>query len=107
MIFLQEGPIAPLSCEHVSAFETETNDDLRREMSALLATEKGVPEASPFSVFLKRILTWQAKGIRIFMVSHTSGQAERLKELLSHYEVACRLEKPSGSERPSISPERR
>ena len=65
-------------------------------MSALLATEKGIPEASPFSVFLKRILTWQAKGIRIFMVSHTSGQAERLKELLSHYEVACQLDKALG-----------
>jgi transcription-repair coupling factor (superfamily II helicase) len=96
MIFLQEGPIAPLSCEHVSPFQTEPNDDLRREMSALLATEKGISEASPFSVFLKRMLTWQAKGIRVFMVSHTPGQAERLKELLSHYEVACQLDKTLG-----------
>lgn len=96
VIFLQEGPLAPLSCERISAFETEPNEDLRREMNALLATEKGVPEASPFSIFLKRILKWQQKGIRLFVVSHTSGQAERLRELLSHYEMACRLEKETG-----------
>jgi transcription-repair coupling factor (superfamily II helicase) len=96
VIFLQEGPLAPLSCERVSAFETETNEDLRREMNALLATEKGFPEASPFSIFLKRILKWQEKGTRLFVVSHTSGQAERLMELLSHYEMACRLEKETG-----------
>ncbi len=65
-------------------------------MSALFATEKGGPEASPFSILLRRVLKWQEKGIRILIGSHTSGQAERLRDLLSQYEVACRFERETG-----------
>jgi transcription-repair coupling factor (superfamily II helicase) len=90
---LQEGPLAPLSCEQVFAFETEANEDLRREMNLLFATGKGVREASPFSVFLKGLARWQEKGMRVFIVSHTLGQAGRLRELLSHYEVVYQFEK--------------
>ena len=31
--------------------------------------------------------------MRVFIVSHTLGQAERLRDLLSHYEVESHLEK--------------
>jgi transcription-repair coupling factor (superfamily II helicase) len=91
--FLHEGPLAPPSCEQVFPFETETNEDLRREMGALFATEKGGAETSPFSILLRRVLKWQEEGARILIASHTSGQAERLRGLLSQYEVACRFER--------------
>ncbi|HSB07536.1 MAG TPA: hypothetical protein VLK23_20345, partial [Thermodesulfobacteriota bacterium] len=61
-VFLQEGPLAPLPCEDVFAFETETNEDLRREMNALFATGKGSAEASPFSILLRQVLRWRERG---------------------------------------------
>ncbi|HSB07312.1 MAG TPA: transcription-repair coupling factor, partial [Thermodesulfobacteriota bacterium] len=92
-VFLQEGPLAPLPCEDVFAFETETNEDLRREINALFATDKGSAEASPFSILLRQVLRWRERGRRIFITSHTSAQAERLRDLLTHYEVVCQLKK--------------
>jgi transcription-repair coupling factor (superfamily II helicase) len=92
-VFLQEGPLAPLPCEDDFAFETETNEDLRREMNALFATEKGSAEVSPFSILLRQVLRWKEKRTRIFITSHTPGQAERLRDLLTHYEVVCQLKK--------------
>ena len=92
-IFLQEGPIAPHECQHVFSFEMETNEDLRRDMKAALSIKDGATESSPFSIFLRRFRDWQGKGMIIFIVSHTQGQAERLRDLLSHYEVASHLEK--------------
>ena len=65
-------------------------------MNALLAAEKGAPEASPFSLFLRRVLEWQGKEMKVIVVSHTPGQAERLKELFSHYEVSYQFEGESG-----------
>jgi transcription-repair coupling factor (superfamily II helicase) len=91
-VFLEEGPIAPLQCEQVFSFEMETNEDVRREMKAALSVKASVSETSPFSIFLKKLRDWQEKGIKIFIVSHTPGQAERLKDLLSHYEMAFHLE---------------
>ena len=92
-VFLQEGPVAPAQCEHVFSFEMETNEDLRREMNAALSLRSSVSETSPFSIFLKKLRDWQERGMKIFIVSHTQGQAERLRDLLSHYEVATHLEK--------------
>jgi len=92
-VFLQEGPIAPPISQHVFSFEMETNEDLRRETKAALSVKGGVSETSPFSIFLKKLRDWQEKGMKIFIVSHTPGQAERLRDLLSHYEVAFHLEK--------------
>ncbi len=89
---LQDGPLAPLACEQTFPFHTETNEDLRREMSTLFATQKGT-DASPFSILLRQVLKWQEKGMGIFIVSHAPGQAERLKDLLSRYGVACRFER--------------
>ena len=91
-VFLEEGPLAPSSCEDAFSFETETNDHLRKEMSALFAAEKSGPEASPFSILLRRVLKWQEEGTKVLIVSHTAGQAERLKDLLAQYGVACQLE---------------
>jgi len=94
---LQEGPLAPVSNEESYAFETETNEDFRMEIRTLFATKEGSSEASPFSAFLKKIFDHQRKGEgRFFIVSHTSGQAERLGELLSHHQVAYRFEKGAG-----------
>ncbi len=95
-VFLQEGPIAPPQCEHVFSFEMEPNDDLRREMKAALSIKGGLAETSPFSIFLKKIHDWQEKEMKTCIVSHTLGQAERLRDLLSHYEVISHLEKARG-----------
>lgn len=91
-VFLQEGPVAPPQCQHVYSVGMETNEDLRREMKTVLSMEERVTETSPFSIFLKNLREWQEKGMNVFIVSHTLGQAERLRELLSHYEVPSRLE---------------
>jgi len=92
-VFLQEGPVAPPQCQHIFSFEMESNEDIRREIKAVLSTEGGLATASPFSVFIKRLYEWQERGMRVFIVSHTPGQAERLRDLLSHYEVDSYLEK--------------
>ncbi len=95
-VYLQEGPLAPCQCEHVFSFEMDPNDDLRREMKAALSVKGGLSETSPFAIFLKKIHHWQKKEMKIFIVSHTHGQAERLRDLLSHYEVTSHLEKARG-----------
>ena len=92
-IFLQGGPIAPAACQHVFSFEMETNENLQREMKAVLSAKTDSPETSPFSILLKNLRDWQRKGIGVFIVSHTQGQAERLRDLLSQYGVEPRLEK--------------
>jgi transcription-repair coupling factor (superfamily II helicase) len=92
-IALQGGPLAPSSCKEVFSFEMETNEDFRREMRTVLSAKPGFPEASPFSVLLRSLQNWREKGVRVFIVSHTRGQAERLRALFSEYEVEPRLEK--------------
>ena len=105
-LFLQEGPIAPSQCQHVFSFEMETNEDLQTEMKAALSVKGGVSETSPFSIFLKKLHDWQEKGMKIFIVSHTLGQAERLRDLLSHYEVGFHLEKARGFREAVDQPEK-
>jgi transcription-repair coupling factor (superfamily II helicase) len=95
-IFLQEGPVAPPECQHIFSTEMETNDDLRREIKAALSTSPGLTEASPFSVFIRNLQKWKEKGMGVHIVSHTSGQAERLRDLLFHYGVASYLERERG-----------
>jgi transcription-repair coupling factor (superfamily II helicase) len=92
-VYLQGGPLAPSPCQQVFSFETETNENLQREMKAFLSAKTGSPETSPFSILLKNLRDWQEKGMRVFIVSHTQGQAERLRDLLSEYGVEPRLEK--------------
>ena len=92
-IFLQEGPIAPPQCQQLSSFEMESNEDLQREIKASLSNAAGLSESSPFSILLKNLKDWQRKGMRVIIVSHTPGQAERLKELLSNYEIESHLER--------------
>lgn len=91
--YLQEGPLAPSRCERVEAFEVEGNEDLQREIKSVLQKEEGLAEGSPLSVVVKRFGQWQRKDMRIFIVSHTQGQAERMRELLSSYEIPSRLER--------------
>ena len=62
-------------------------------MKAVLSVKTGSPETSPFSILLKNLRDWQGKGIGVFIVSHTQGQAERLKDLFFQYGVEPRLEK--------------
>ncbi len=92
-VFLQEGPLAPSSCQNIFPFEMEANEDLKREMKTALAVKAGPAEASPFSLLLKNLRKWQKKGMGIFIVSHTLGQAERLKDLLSNYGADSHLER--------------
>jgi len=92
-VYLQGGPLAPPSCQHVVSFEMETNENLQREMRAVLSAKTGSSETSPFSILLKNLHDWQEKGVRVFIVSHAQGQAERLRDLLLQYGVEPRLEK--------------
>ncbi len=92
-VYLQAGPLAPSSCQHVFSFKMETNENLQREMKAVLSAKSGFPETSPFSILLKNLHDWQEKGKGVFIVSHTPGQAERLRGLLSQYGVEPQLEK--------------
>ena len=91
-IYLEAGPLAPRSCQQVLPFGMEGNEDLQREIKAVLATEVTQPEASLFSVVVKKLSDWQEKGTGTFIVSHTPGQAERLGDLLSHYGVEHALD---------------
>ncbi len=95
-VYLQGGPLAPSPCQQVFSFEMETNENLQREMKASLSAKTGSPETSPFSILLKNLHDWQKKGMRVFIVSHTQGQAERLRDLFSEYGVEPRLEKTKG-----------
>jgi len=91
--YLQGGLLAPPSCQHVFSFGMETNENLQREIKAALSAKTVSPDTSPFSILLKNLHDWQEKGIRVFIVSHTQGQAERLMDLLAQYGVEPRLEK--------------
>jgi len=91
-VFLQEGPLAPPGCERIDSLGMEGNEDLQREMKSIFQTEGNRAKDSPLSVLMKPLRQWQAEGKGIFIVSHTLSQAERMRELLSHYEIASRLE---------------
>jgi transcription-repair coupling factor (superfamily II helicase) len=92
-VYLQGGPLAPPPCQQVFSFEMETNENLQREMKAVLSAKTGSLEISPFSILLEKLRDWKEKGMGVFIVSHTQGQAERLRDLLSQYGVEPRLEK--------------
>jgi transcription-repair coupling factor (superfamily II helicase) len=92
-IYLQGGPLAPATCQQVFSFEVETNENLKREMKAILSAKTGSLEISPFSILFKNLRDWKEKGMGVFIVSHTQGQAERLRDLLSQYGIEPRLEK--------------
>jgi transcription-repair coupling factor (superfamily II helicase) len=94
-ISLQSGPVAPPS-QQVFSFEMESNENLQREMRTVLSAKAGFQETSPFSVLLRHLQDWREKGKGVFIVSHTRGQAERLRDLFSEYEVEPRLEKAKG-----------
>jgi transcription-repair coupling factor (superfamily II helicase) len=91
-VFLEEGPVAPSRCEHSLPFDVESNRNLQAEMKAALSAATGPTESSPFSVLTRELRHWQEKGIRPFIVSHTLGQAERLRDLLSGYAMNSHLE---------------
>jgi len=92
-VFLQEGPIAPPKCEEVFPIGMESNEDLRTGMKAAISAGGSHAESSPLSVFLKSLHEWRGKGMRVFIASHTPVQAERLKDLLSHYDISSHLER--------------
>jgi transcription-repair coupling factor (superfamily II helicase) len=92
-VFLQEGPVAPPRCERIDSLEVESNEDLQREIKSIFQTEEPSTDATPLSVVLKHLRQWLEKGLGVFIVSHTLSQAERMRALLSHYEIASRLER--------------
>jgi len=91
-VYLQGGPLAPFPCERLFSFDMEANENLQREMKTFLS-KLGSPEKSPFSALVRNLHDWQQKGIRVFIVSHTQGQAERLRDLFSEYGAEPRLER--------------
>ena len=92
-VFLQEGPIAPPQCQHLLPVDMESNEELQREIKAHLSGLANLSEQSPFSILLQHLHDWQRRQVKVTIVSHTLGQAERLRELLAHYEVESHLEK--------------
>jgi transcription-repair coupling factor (superfamily II helicase) len=84
-VFLEEGPVAPPGCDNPLPFDFESNEGLTSELKGALSVTGGSPGHSPFSVLTAHLRHWQEKGIRPFIISHTLGQAERLKDLLSEY----------------------
>ncbi|OGP71074.1 MAG: transcription-repair coupling factor [Deltaproteobacteria bacterium RBG_16_50_11] len=91
-VFLQDGPVAPPQCQHLFPFEMETNEALQMEMKAGLSGGAEHHERTPFSLLLNHLREWQRKRMKVFIVSHTQAQAERLRELFLHYEVESHLE---------------
>ncbi len=92
VVFLQEGPLAPPSCDGVDSFHLESNEDLQREIRSIFQTGVGQAKDSPLSVLIEPLRQWQREGKGIFIVSHTLNQAERMRDLLSHYEMTAQLE---------------
>ncbi len=96
-VYLQRGPLAPAPCDQkLFSFEMETNENLQREMKTFFSARPGSPEASPFSILLRNLEGWKEKGMKVFIASHTQGQAERLRELFFDYGAEPRLEKTKG-----------
>jgi len=62
----------------------ESNMDIRQDI-ALRKEELLKP-------LVDRVKTWQDLGWRVFLVCHTSGQSERLKELLEGYNLSPHLQ---------------
>ncbi len=91
-IYLQEGPIAPPRCERVDSIAVEGNEDLQREVRSVLQVEKVRTDVSPMSILMRHLRQWQKEEKRIYIVSHTPSQAERMRDLLSHYEIASHIE---------------
>jgi transcription-repair coupling factor (superfamily II helicase) len=92
LVFLQEDPVAPPGCERIGSFDMESNEDLQREIQSVFQTEEHLTEASPLSVLLKHLRHWQKESKGVVIVSHTLPQANRMKDLLSHYEIPSRIE---------------
>ncbi|MCX8118899.1 MAG: transcription-repair coupling factor [Desulfobacterota bacterium] len=92
VISLQEGPIAPLGFDRIDSIDFEGNEDLQREVRSFFETGRARPKESPLSVLLSPLRQWLKEGRRVFLVSHTPNQAERMAELLSHYEIPSRIE---------------
>ena len=84
-VFLEEGPIAPPRCEHHLPFDFESNESLTSELKGALSVTGGTSGSSPFSILTAHLRHWQEKGTQPILVSHTLGQAERLRDLLSGY----------------------
>jgi transcription-repair coupling factor (superfamily II helicase) len=105
-VFLQEGPVAPPRCQQLFSFKMESHEALQREMKATLSGAAIAAENSPFSIFLKTLRDWQRKSLAVFIVSHTTGQAERLRDLLSNYEMDSYLEREKTLSEAMAQPER-
>jgi transcription-repair coupling factor (superfamily II helicase) len=91
-LFLEEGPLGPPDSDRVVSIPVESNEDLRREITAALSVERNPAAPPPFSVLANRIRQWEDKGWRVFIVFHSSGQIERMREILSHYGVKSLVE---------------
>ncbi len=91
-VFLEAGPLAPPGCDWIESFQIESNEDLQREINAMIETGEARAKDSPLSALLKPLRQWQQEGKAIYLISHTTAQAERMRDLLTHYEISSKME---------------
>ncbi len=92
LIYLEEGPLAPLGCDGVDSIEIEGNEDLQREIRSFFETGHRKAKESPLSLLLDPLRQWLKEGRKVYLISHTANQAERMGGLLSHYGIPSTLE---------------
>lgn len=73
----------PSSKEGLFEIITESNLDIRQDIS--------IRKEELLKPLADRIKGWQDLGWSIFLVCHTAGQAERLKDLLEGYGLGCEM----------------
>ena len=77
----------------------------------LQSSDIAIPDIKPveqfkgnFDLFLEGINKWLIDGFRITIITHTDGQAERLKEILAENEIGAELEKGSSDFTRTLDP---
>lgn len=96
ILYLEAGPILPEDCKSTFSFSFEHNEDIRSELKALFINKEGDKGDSPLSYFIKRLKEWQKMEYRCFIISRTSVQTERLRDLLFSYGEMPNLDIYSG-----------
>ena len=95
VVALHRTAVAGGGGEGFAAFETSADaldlasrdqEDLTRAVKAARSTRGKNAGLSPL---VRRVLHWQASGLRVFVTARAQTQAERLATLLRHQGVAC------------------
>jgi transcription-repair coupling factor (superfamily II helicase) len=95
VVALHRTAVAGGAADGIAAFETASGaldlasrdqEDLTRAVKAARSTRGKNAGLSPL---VRRVLHWQASGLRVFVTARAQTQAERLATLLRHQGVAC------------------